>query len=112
MEKERQIIHLSEYEIAPILDEYAYESGEYDDLFDNRGELKEEQVWSDFLFIEKRVIYRDIEAGYEEYEVITQRISDGKFFRGFYTISPFTSTFYRPNLKEVFPEQQVITVYI
>lgn len=107
---EPEILKFTEFEVAPILDEYAYESGAYDHLLGDDGELIKEQVWSDFLFIEDNIIYVELEKGYITYEVVVQRVSDGKFFKGYYD-DGLWKNYYTPVLTEVFPSTISITVY-
>lgn len=102
---ERERIELIEYEIAPILSEYALENSEYEELFDpDTGDQKEPQVWDDFEHVDEWIDYTDLERGYEVKTVIVRRKSDGKYFRGDFMYSPHRGEMFHDSiLVEAFP---------
>jgi len=102
----REQLKFTEYEIKPILYEYAFESDEYCD--ENGCGI--EGPWDDFGIIETSVEYTDLEKAYEDRRVIVQRISDGKLFEGNYSFS-YHRCDYNTLLTEVFPKDIVITIY-
>lgn len=104
---EREIINLSEYEIVPILNEYGIEDREY---WDEEKDTIKSGVWDNFELIDSEIGYVDLEKGYEEIRVIVRRISDNKFFKGFYIYSPYF-TEYDTTLIEVYPKTTTITIY-
>lgn len=110
---EREIIELTEFDIAPILYEYAVENEGYQKYFDEDGDIIGDPIWNQFEFIEEKATYYDLEKCYERKETIVRRISDGKFFRGSWIDSPhaWNGNSYNTRLTEVFPVQRTITVY-
>lgn len=110
---EREIIKLSEFDIKPILCEWALEYDEYDEIFGEDGEIIGHHLFQDFDPIESKSIYHDLEKGYEDIEVIVQRKSDKKFFKGYYSDSPYIGIHnFSEELKQVFPTEMTITVYL
>ena len=53
----------------------------------------------------------DGEKGFVDYDIIIQRKSDGKFFKGEATDYGRHEREVDPNFREVFPRQKTITVY-
>lgn len=114
MEKEvnlRETLTFTEYEIAPILCEYALESGTYDDILNDAGEIIGTHSFQDFVIIQSETIYTDLEKGYEQLEVVVQRQSDLKYFKGNYDYSYNGNYYNNLNLIEVFPRQMTITIF-
>jgi hypothetical protein len=105
----REIIKLTEYEIAPILYEYAQENDE--EYLEEDGEGYKPGVWDDFKIIEENDNYYDLNDGYAEMIVIVQRISDSKYFKGRYTTYTYDGNEYDTTLEEVFPIEKTIIVY-
>lgn len=65
----------------------------------------------DFEVIEDEITYHDTEKGYSDHEVILQRVSDGKFFKGEYQRWPAGGSSYELLFEEVFPVTKTITEY-
>lgn len=109
----REIIELSDYEIAPILYEDALLEKEYDSIFDeNTGDLiKNDYIFQNFENIRSKIIEADIDFEYIEIEVIVKRVLDGKFFKGYYTITKKYGNSYHNFLTEVFPQEKNIIIY-
>lgn len=109
---EREIIKLTEYEIAPILYEFALEEGIYDEIFDDNGDIIGNHPFQNFTIIQDNVNDWDLEKGYEEHAVIVKRLFDNKYFKGYYMYSPYNGVeFYHYQLKEVFPQEETIIIY-
>ena len=107
--KEREIIKLSEIEVRPILNQWAFERYEEDYLNDKGIEI--EGIWDDFERIDDSVHDYDLENGYIVFKVIVQRKSDGKYFKGFYTDYVDYIEKYETTLTEVFPIEKTIIAY-
>jgi hypothetical protein len=108
---ERETITLSKFEIAPILDELAFEDNIYDDFYDEDGEVIGDPIWNQFSIIEVNTDYFDLEDGYENKITIVKRKSDDKFFKGCWMYSLHVGNIYDIILTEVFPKQITKTVY-
>lgn len=108
---EREIIELTEFEIAPILCEWAVEDKEYSEFFDNNRNVIGNPIWNEFEIIASGVDYYDIEKGYEERFTVVRRKSDGKYFKGSWVYSHYIENEYETTLTEVFPKEKTITVY-
>lgn len=108
---EREIIELTEFEIAPILFEWAIEEEEYEEFFDEELNIIGNPIWNDFEIIEESVDSYDIEKGYEKKSTIVKRKSDGKYFVGHWVYSPYVENEYETTLTEVFPKEKTIIVY-
>lgn len=74
---EREVIELTEYEIAPILDKSVLKKEKY-----TNPEKKFIDLWSNFVEIQNVELQCDYEFGYSEIEVVVRRVSDGKYFKG------------------------------
>lgn len=48
---EREIIELTEFEIAPILYELAVESGKYEEFFDEDGDIIGNPIWNNLKLL-------------------------------------------------------------
>ena len=107
----REIIELTEFEIAPILCEYAIENEEYEEFFDEDGNIVGDPIWNDFKIIDCNVIYYSIEKGYDDRLTIVKRKSDGKYFKGQWVFSHHIENEYDTTLTEVFPKEKTIIVY-
>lgn len=103
----REVLNFTEYEIKPIIDEYALEQDEY---WDQETDNINEGPWNDFEIIETSVSYTDLEKAYEDRRVIVKRLSDGKFFEGSFTFSYHTN-YYNTTLTEVFSREVTVTIY-
>lgn len=108
---EREIIKFTEFEIAPILCEYAPEQKEYEDYYNN-GEIIGNPVWADFEIVEEESDYVDLEKCYEDKCVIVRRISDNKYFKGSYRCWMDENDYHDTTLEEVFPIQVTKTEYV
>ena len=111
---DREVIEINEIDIAPILSEYGKESWEYEyysEYFDKDGNQIKDHISDDFEIVQQETIDSDLEKGYEDVVVVVRRRSDGKYFEGSYTHSPYRGTEYDANLIEVFPETKTITIY-
>lgn len=108
---EREIIELTEFEIAPILCEWAVESKEYEEFFGEDGSIIGNPIWNDFEIIKEKVIYCDLEKGYKQKSTIVRRKSDSKYFKGIWKYSAYVKNTYDTTLIEVFPKQKTKTVY-
>lgn len=64
-----------------------------------------------FKFIQEESTYFDGEKGYTNYDVIMQRKSDSKFFKGSYEDWGAGDKEVELKWEEVFPKQVTITVY-
>ena len=102
-EREREKIELTEFEIAPILYEYACEDDEYSEFYDEDGEIIGNPIWNQFEIVEDNMIDYDLDKCYEFMEVIVQRKSDKKYFKGEYVQSSYRGNEYEAVLIEVFP---------
>lgn len=107
----REIIELTEFEIAPILCEWAVENEEYEEFFDEDGNIIGNPLWNEFEIIDVIVDDYDIEKGYEDKSTIVRRKSDGKYFVGHWVYSPYVENEYETTLTEVFPKEKTIIVY-
>jgi len=107
----REIIKLTEFEVAPILYEWAVEGKEYEEYFDEDGDIIGNPIWNDFEIIEEIVDYYDIEKGYENKSTVVKRKSDGDYFIGRWIDSPYVDNTYETTLTQVFPKEKTITVY-
>lgn len=66
---------------------------------------------SEFLYIDCKVTYYDLEKGYEDRSVIVKRLSDNKFFKFEYSCNYYYSYDYGTTLTEVFSTQIIKTIY-
>lgn len=107
----REIIELTEFEIAPILCEWAVENEEYEEFFDEDGNIIGNPLWNEFEIIDVIVDDYDIEKGYEDKSTIVRRKSDEKYFVGHWVYSPYVENEYETTLTEVFPKEKTIIVY-
>ena len=121
MERERKIIKLTEYEMGPILCDYALEHEDYEDCYvydeyeQDSVPNPEKQVlwdlWGDFAIMSEEVDFYDLEKAYEKMSTVVIRISDGRYFRGKWVRSNYCDNDYPTELEEVFPKEKTITVY-
>jgi len=106
------MIELSEWEIAPLLFEYATEDNDYDECFDGADKTdKYLPLWDEFEQVHEETTYWDLEKAYNEITVILKRISDNKYFKGNYTLYYYDCNIYDTTLLEVFPREKTIIVY-
>ena len=62
-------------------------------LLDEEYENYDEEEILDYEFIQEYEIYHDLEKGYEDYDVIIKRVSDGKYFKFEYSKSNYHDIF-------------------
>lgn len=108
---EREVIKLSEFEIAPILCDYASEDEDYEEYYDENGDIIGNPIWNQFVEVERELINYNLEKSYEVFEVTVQRKSDSKFFKSSYTESYYRENNYGTTLIEVFPKTITKVIY-
>lgn len=104
----KEEIVLESYEIAAIL--YWDYVEDFDEYYDEKGDLLN-GIWNNFEYIQEDLSYFSLEDGYQETRVIVKRLSDGKFFEGFYTSYDDYTRFDNLILTEVFPVEKTIIIY-
>ena len=105
----KEIIELTKFEIAPILDEWYLENNEEYYTEDGLDFIK--GIWDDFEIIDTDTEYYSLEDEYAEIRVIVKRKSDDKYFEGFYTYFQWNQNEYNLKLTEVLPKEKTIIVY-
>lgn len=83
---------------------------EFEDLNDGNGKLIP-GVWDDFKVIEDKLDYYDLEDATANIGVYVQQISTGRYFKGRLTRVYADDTRYDLCLIQVFPEEELVTVY-
>lgn len=79
-------------EIAPLFEECITESEEFDVYYNEDGDYLGGIIGLDnFILVDYDIYYVDLEKSYIEREVIIQRNSDNKYFRGKYNESLYWS---------------------
>lgn len=68
-------------------------------------------VWDDFKVIEDKLDYYDLEDATADIDVYVQQISTGRYFKGHFRYVYADDTRYDPYLIQVFPEEELVTVY-
>lgn len=114
MEREREIIKLTEHESAPLVYEYILEDGEYGQHYDSEGNENEDPIWDfwhNFETVSSKITDYDLEDCCVNIETILQRISDGKYFMAEW-VEYYSEYDFPTELVEVFPTQETITVYV
>jgi hypothetical protein len=109
----REIIKVTEFEIAPLCNEYYWEDVEEDiyyEYFNEDGEFIKHHFSNDFEVVDKNVIYYDLEKSYEDIDIIIKRKSDGKYFKANW-LKSFNYDDYPTQIEEVFPIEVTTTVY-
>lgn len=109
MRNPREVIKLTESEIAAILNWNAVEDN--DEYWSDEEETIISGIWDNFKTIEETTSIVSLEDGYVDMVVIVQRINDGKYFKGCYTVFDSDITEYDDLLIEVFPKEKTITIY-
>ena len=111
----RELIELTVFEIAPLLDENARERDEYYNHDEENDEYTpiEYPLWNEFEHIQTEVEYYDLDKSYESMITILKRKSDGKYFMGTWTDSPhaWNGNDYDTTLTEVFPKEITKIIY-
>lgn len=107
----REVIELSKFDIAPILCDYAISANEYAEFYDIEGNIQGTPIWSVFKKIKEELIEHDSDYCSSNYEVVVKRLSDDKYFKGYYTYYEYKDIEYGTSLIEVFPTLMTITVY-
>ncbi len=82
--------------------------------FENEEQAKGAMFYEDgkeFVLVEENQTYYDSEKGCSDYELILQRNSDKKFFKGQYTKWPAGGFQIELEIEEVFPTQVTTTIY-
>ena len=111
---ERETIKISEYMMAPLVNDFAFDSKEYSHNFDRDGRMldtEETRFWKDFDFVEDELMNDDIEDGYVQFLVILHKLSTNQYFKTYYTNYSNDNWDYSTMLMEVFPKQIMTTIY-
>jgi hypothetical protein len=111
--KEREIIQVTEFEIAPLCYEYYWENVEeevYDEYFNENRELIKHHFSDDFEVVDENVTDYDLEKSYEDKDTIIKRKSDGKYFKASWT-DGYYDNIYPTEIIEVFPIEKMIIAY-
>ena len=110
----REIIQVTEFEIAPLCYEYYWEDVEeetYNEYFNEAGETIKHHFSDDFEVVNENVTYYDLEKSYEEKDTIIKRKSDGKYFKAYWT-EGYHHNYYPTKIKEVFPREVTTITYV
>lgn len=83
---------------------------EFEDLNDGNDQLIP-GVWDDFEVVDEKLIGYDLEYSAAEIERYVKQISTGRYFKGNLTRVYADDTRYDLYLIQVFPEEELVTVY-
>lgn len=109
----REIIKVTEFEIAPLCYECYWEgvsSDIYKEYFNECEEPIKHHFSDDFEVVDKKVVYHNLRRPYENIDTIIKRKSDGKYFKANWSKSDYYEN-YPTEIEEVFPVEKTITVY-
>lgn len=109
----REIIKVTEFEIAPLCWEYYWESIDdkvYNEYFDEDGESIKHHFSNDFQHINEIVTDYDLEKSYEIKDTIIRRITDGKYFKCTWT-NAYYDNYYSDEIVETFPKEITTIIY-
>ena len=113
MDREKEIIQVTESEIAPLCYDYYWENVEeeiYDEYFNENRESIKHHFSDDFEVVDEIVTYYDLEKSYEKKDTIIKRKSDNKYFKASWNNGCYKN-YYPSEITEVFPTEKTIIVY-